>query len=256
VLLGVGCYGTALTVIDRRIGSPRNFYSYTSLAALLVLAGTYLVLPGVALALGWIALAIAAAMLGQRFDRMTLKFHAAAYVAAAALVTGLMGAASDALLADPAASWQPLTPLGLAALIVAVACYGILFTASSQQAASWAARLPQALLGAVIVWAVAGIASDWLYRGLAAASAALAAPAFAEASRTVVIAMLAVVLAWSGRRWSLQETTWLAYPLLVGGGIKLIWKDLQYDQALPLFLAFACYGGALFVTPRLMRKEP
>jgi len=111
------------------------------------------------------------------------------------------------------------------------------------------------LLGALIVWAVAGIGSDWLYRGLSAASASAATAPFVAASRTVVIAMLAIVLAWVGRRWSLQEATWLAYPLLIGGGVKLIWEDIPYQQPLPLFIAFACYGGALLIAPRLIRKE-
>lgn len=255
LVLGAGCYGTALTVIDRRTGSARNFYSYTSLACLLVLAGSYLVLPGIALALGWCTLAFAAAVLGRRFDRMTLKFHAAVYVTAAAFVSGLMGSTSDALMTDPAEPWQPFTSIGHAALLVAAACYGMLFKSDTPQALSWATRLPQVLLGALIVWAVAGIGSDWLYRGLSAASASAATAPFVAASRTVVIAMLAIVLAWVGRRWSLQEATWLAYPLLIGGGVKLIWEDIPYQQPLPLFIAFACYGGALLIAPRLIRKE-
>ena len=39
LVLGAACYAAALTFIDRRSGRGRNFYSYTTLAGLLVLTG-------------------------------------------------------------------------------------------------------------------------------------------------------------------------------------------------------------------------
>jgi len=50
--------------------------------------------------------------------------------------------------------------------------------------------------------------------------------------------------------------TWLAYPVLVGGFLKLLFEDLRYGEPLALFLALAMYGGALIITPRWLRKEP
>ena len=70
-----------------------------------------------------------------------------------------------------------------------------------------------------------------------------------------MIAILAVTLAWSGRRWSLQELTWFAYASLVAGGAKLLWEDLHYNQPVTLFLALALYGSALIITPRLLRAS-
>jgi hypothetical protein len=70
-----------------------------------------------------------------------------------------------------------------------------------------------------------------------------------------MIALVAVVLAWAGRRWSLQELLWLVYPVLVAGGFKLVWKDFHLDEPVALCVALAAYGGALILTPRLMRKE-
>jgi hypothetical protein len=84
----------------------------------------------------------------------------------------------------------------------------------------------------------------------------VASAAFVAASRTSVIAILAMALAWAGQRWSLQELTWLVYPVLVAGGVKLVSEDFDYDQPVALFLALALYSGALIVAPRLMRKNP
>jgi hypothetical protein len=106
----------------------------------------------------------------------------------------------------------------------------------------------------VFVWSFAGLAAGVLSASIVSAAGADAA--FVAASRTAVIAILAVALAWTGRRWSLQELTWFVYPVLIAGGAKLLWEDFHYDQPVTLFLALALYGSALIVTPRLMRKSP
>jgi hypothetical protein len=255
VLLGAACYAAAFASIDRRSGRGRNFYSYTTFAAVLVLAGSYMLLGGGALALTWSVLAIAAVGLGGWFNRITLRFHGAIYVVAAAVVAGLVASAFDGLLAAPADPWRPLTPLGICAALVAVACYGVLLATPLHRDAPWFESLPQAIIAGVIAWSAAGIAGGFLGGPLAAAFGGTDEVAFLASGRTAVLAALAVALAWAGRRWSLQELTWLVYPILVGGGLKLLWEDLRYGQPITMFLALALYGGALIATPRLMRRD-
>jgi hypothetical protein len=255
LLLGAACYAAAFASVDRRTGRGRNFYSYTTFAGLLVFVGSYMLLEGAVLASSWSALAVAAVALGARFDRITLKFHGAVYAVAAASVAGLLTCAFDGLLADPAGPWHPVTVVGIAVAIVAACCYAILVAVSGRNVTPWPDLVPQAIVGAVIVWSVAGMAAPQLAALLATVSNAAADPAFLAASRTATIAALSVVLAFTGRRWSLPDLCWLVYPLLVMGGIKLIWEDLRYGQPVTLFLALALYGGALIATPRLMRKE-
>jgi len=43
--------------------------------------------------------------------------------------------------------------------------------------------------------------------------------------------------------------------VLVAGGFKLVWEDFRYEEPVALSVALAAYGGALIVTPRLMRRE-
>jgi hypothetical protein len=208
------------------------------------------------LAVTWSALAVAAVGLGRRFNRITLKFHGAAYAVAAATVAGLMACAFDGLLAPPAGTWRPVTSVAIGVALVAAGCYGVLVAAPVRTHSPWFESLPQAIVGAVVVWSAAGMATGWLSGPLVAAVGPTADTAFVAAGRTAVIAVLAVALAWAARRWSLQELTWLVYPVLVGGGLKLLWEDFRYGQPITLFLALALYGGALAVTPRLMRREP
>jgi hypothetical protein len=254
LFLGAACYAAALTFIDRRLGRGRNFYSYTTLAGLLVLTGSSLLLGGVALALTWSVLAAAATGLGGRFDRITLKFHGTVYLAAAAAAAGLIACAYDGLFSDPTGTWEPAKPIGVVVALVAAVCYGALVATRGQTVRPWFELLPQTIVGAVVVWSFAGMAAGVLSASIVAAAGT--DPAFVAASRTAVIAILAVGLAWAGRRWSLQELTWFVYPVLIAGGAKLLWEDLHYDQPVTLFLALALYGGALIVTPRLTKKSP
>lgn len=253
LLLGAACYAAALTLVDRRSGRGRNFYSYTSLAGVLVLTGSWLLLGGVALALTWSVLAATATGLGGWFDRITLKFHGTVYLIAAATAAGLIACAHDGLFSDPNGTRELAEAIGVFVALVAAACYGILIATRGETARPWFELLPQTLVGALVVWSFAGLAAGVL--SAAVVSAAGTEAAFVASSRTAVIAILAVGLAWSGRRWSLQELTWFVYPVLIAGGAKLLWEDFHYNQPVTLFVSLALYGGALIVTPRLMRRE-
>jgi hypothetical protein len=253
LILGAACYAVALTLIDRRSGRGRNFYSYTTLAGLLVLTGSWLLLAGVALALTWSVLAAVATGLGGRYDRITLKFHGTVYLVAAAAAAGLLGCAYGGLFSDPTGAWEPVSYTGIVAALVAAACYGILVATRGESHRPWYELLPQTIVGALVVWSFAGLAAGAL--GASAIVAAGRDAAFVAASRTAVIAIFAVGLAWAGRRWSLQELSWFVYPVLIAGGAKLLWEDLRYDQPVALFLALALYGSALIVTPRLVKRS-
>jgi len=255
LLLGAGCYVVAFTSVDRRSESGRNFYTYTTFACLLILIGSTLVFDRDWLALIWSALALAGVGLGGRFDRTTLKFHGAVYGFAGAMAAGLVTYAADALLADTLANWRPFTPLAIGVAAAVVGCYGLLVATRRPIDRAWYELLPQAILGALVIWSVTGMAAAWISRPAVAASGHESGAAFVASTRTALIALMAVALAWAGRRWSLQELLWLVYPMLVAGGIKLLWEDFQLDEPVALFVAMAAYGGALILAPRLMKRE-
>jgi hypothetical protein len=214
-----------------------------------------MILDDAVLAVTWSLLAVAAVAVGGRFERITLKFHGSVYVCAAAAAAGLLACAFDGLLADPTTAWHPINLIGGAVALVAAACYGILIATAGQKVFEWPDLLPQAIIGVVVVLSVAGMGAPQLAELLATTSSGASGPAFLAASRTGVISLLAVALAFGGRRRSVRELSWLVYPLLVGGGAKLLWEDFQYGQPVALFLALGMYGGALIVTPGLMRRQ-
>ena len=74
------------------------------------------------------------------------------------------------------------------------------------------------------------------------------------AVRTGVVAGAAVVLAALSRVGAFVELRWLIYPLFIVGGLKLVLEDLPEGRPTTLFVAFALYGGALILAPRLARS--
>jgi len=252
--LGAASYATAFVFIDRRIGRGLNFHAYMSLAVALVLAGSRLLLAGPALTLAWLVLAVAAVVVGGRFARVTLEFHGALYLLAAAVDAGLVSYAFDALLADPTGPRIALTAAAGAVAAVAALCYASLLATGRPGTIPELDRVVEMMMAALVVWSAAGLAAGALEGPLAAAAGEQAVRAFVATGRTAVLAALAVGLAWSGRRWARRELVWIVYPLLGIGGAKLLGEDFRYGRPFTMFVALACYGAALFWTPRLLKR--
>ncbi|HZJ71796.1 MAG TPA: hypothetical protein VFF36_12765, partial [Planctomycetota bacterium] len=245
LVLGTLCYVVAFAFVERREGPATNFYFYCSAAFLLTLLGSRMVLGPAGRALLWSGLALLACWLGRGFDRMTLRYHGAAYVWAAGLASGLLGDASRGLLGDPRGGFPPPTAAGLVAAAAALACAGIL--GGDRTAHGWR-RVPHGLVAAWASFAAAGIVAG------AMAGATAAAPPAVATLRTGILAALAVVLALLARRFALVELSWLVYPVLALGGFKLLAEDVPVGHAAAVFLSFVLYGAALIAAPRLLRS--
>jgi len=239
---GAGSYAVAFAFVVRRQGIQRNFFFYTSVALVLVLSGSALGLPQPAW--WWAALAVACAWLAQRAGGLTLTVHAVAYLASAAIASGLVTAVARALVGD--AATQPLlSPQLVAVFAAACICWT---TRPARGSDARLARIPRTAIALLVTAAAAA----WI------ASAALSdatAPGVAAAIRTSVLAATAVGLAWVGARTRLSEAAWLVYPTLAAGALKLLVEDLPRSNAASLFVALAAYGGAMIAAPRLMRAQ-
>jgi len=251
LVVAVASYAVAYGLVQRRQGAGVNYAYFTCIAVVTALGGGVLVVPGDALAFTCGIAAIAAALLGVRFDRMMLRAHSAAYLVAAALATGLVPAALDAIAGAAEGSWRPLTTASFFVIGAAVACYVVLAAGQQKDATQWVLRLPRFFVALVAICGVAALAitfsASMMRRGPHPEPASLAA------LRTAVLATAAVVLAGLGSTERLRELRWLMYPILIGGGFKLIAEDLRRGDAVTLFVGFAFFGAALIVAPRLAR---
>lgn len=247
LVLGALCYGAAFAFAERRPGQGRNFYFYSTAGGLLALGGASLVAsgPGLPFALG--ALGVVSALAGRRFGRMTLRVHSALFLAAGALESGLVlacaravaGGAVDAL---PSVAWP--------AALAAATGWAVLATDPGAPRGGWG-RAPQALLAALVVFAVGKAlqVALWSALGGRAADAAVAA-----VLRTAILAALALGVALAGRRPEWPELRWLVYPLVALGGVKLLVQDLREGRPATLVLSLALYGAVLLCAPRLLRR--
>jgi hypothetical protein len=248
---GAAAYAVAFSFVERE-RTPANFYFYASAGLAFVLAGAGFLLGAAPRGLFWAALAVACAAAGRRSGRLTLAAHAAAYAVVAALASGLLAHAAEAVFASPASPWNAAPP----AAVVVAAALGVAAWALGAVPARGAERAPRVVLLVVLAAGAAGLVVGWLVPSVAGAPGAGADAGVVATVRTVVLALGAVALAALGRLRSFGEARWLSWPVLGLAGAKLAIEDLPRSRPATLFLALAVYGAALILVPRLRRREP
>ena len=251
LVLGAGAYGVAVAFVERRQHRRKNFYFYTTAALVFTMAGCALLLPPAGMALIWAALALVAAAAGRRPCRLTFDVHSAVYATGAAAACGLLAHAVHGLGLPIAA--PPHDPGIVAVIVLAVAGIGTWALGRAPSRPVWE-RLPRLVLLLVTVGGVIGVLTDWLVPPLARLSDTAADAAIVATLRTALLVAGALLLAWAGGARRFVEAAWLVYPLLVVIGVKLLFEDLRAGRPATLFLAFALYGAALIVGPRLKRR--
>jgi hypothetical protein len=253
LLLGAGCYAVAVAFVARRADRQKNFYLYTSAALVFAMTGAGLLLPPRSLALAWTAFALVASWAGRRSGRATFLVHGATYLVAAAIASGLVLHEAHGL-GLPVA---PAHDLPLVRLVVLAACVlGVVLLSPS---VAWhpsrrLARVPRLLLLVLVVTGVVGVAADALAPVLAGALGGEASAGAMATVRTALLVLATLGLAWAGGARNFVEGAWLVYPLLVVTGMKFVAHDLRASRPATLFVAFALYGAALILAPRLRKR--
>jgi hypothetical protein len=242
-----GAYAVAFAFVARHLGRGRNFHFYAWVALALVLAGSGLALADRWVTFLWAALALGSAALGERHDRATLRYQAAAYLAGTVLGLGLPGMVRACFI-GPAGEIGAVATGGLAAaMIVPAACYAVFVAGQRGRDRRLLQRLaPRALAAVLAIGAAACLAVDLVTR-LVGSGDAIAGTAV----RSGILAASAIAVAATSRSRHLGELGSLTVPLLVAGGVKLVAQDLWTGQAVSIFLGFAFFGTALLLAPRL-----
>ncbi len=252
ITLGLASYAVAFAFVERRQRERvANCAFYTSVGLVFLMVGTGFALPSAALPIGWSVLAIAAGWVARTFGRRMLAVHATAFAIAAAVASGLLHHAADALF-SPSQTWTAAS----GSAVLAAGSMALTAWAVSRIPPFWAAeRVPRVLLYIALAGGVAGLLVEWIAAAAAGAPSGAASPGAVATVRTAVLTAGAVVLAWLGRREAWIEARWLAYPMLVAVGLKILLEDLPRSRPATLFLAFALYGASLILVPRIRRRE-
>jgi hypothetical protein len=231
----------------------RNFF-YATLALTFVVVGAPLTIGRTGAALTYAALAAASGIGARAFSRWTLTLHCTVYLAAAAVASGLLAAATTGLVGAAAEPWPDLNAVQVVAFAAMAAC--TLWPAPrTKLAIDNVEPAPRFVLLALVTWTASG--------ALVAALAPAIVPALGNgldagplaALRTTVLAAAAFMLARIRFDERFATGAALVYPLLVLIGIKLLMEDLLRGRPSTLFVALAVYGAALIVVPRMMRQR-
>ncbi len=248
LLVALACYWGTLS---RFVGDAhhRNRRVCATYAVALLLAGTLLLFPTTFQAPFLCLAAVTSAFLYVRTGKLTLGMHVSLYLAAAAILSGLLNFAGNAL-----AGTVP-SALGAGGWVVAIAsglCYAIGLRASADRQAE---QLRPRLLWIVPCLLVAGVGAALVVTvsvRLGSASGILNASRLSVV-RTVVICLIALLLGFSGARWKRAELVWVAYVAIGLGTLKLLFEDLRFGNAASLVASLLFYGLILILIPRLTR---
>jgi hypothetical protein len=242
-VLGATAYATLLLRLAKREHAAPLFVA--AVALVLVLFGTSRAPLAAERALASSFLGLGTAFVSERVKKAHLEIHTCVYVAAAAIASGLVGGIGAALV-GPLPHGGSVFPGATAAVVVAAAlgCYFVL----GRGEVGLLRRVGRQLIGVLACLTAASLGVRLLILGGWSTTVSLAV------LRTWVLAGLAAALAASSRLRGFQDLSWLALAVLVLGGFKLVIEDVPSGRPATLFLALTAYGGALVVTPRLLRR--
>jgi hypothetical protein len=259
LVLGLAYYVVAFAFSELHWGCKKNHTFHAWLAFVLTLSGSYLVTGGLPVLLAWCALSVAAAVLGARYKRATLYYHSAAYAVAAAFLAveapyGLITFAVEVFTLPADQSWPVITGPGLVIVSAAMISFVVIALSKADPERPWRTGIPR--LALALVAALGGGAVMVLILAQALGNQPPEADsAVVAAVRTGVVAGAAVVLAAVSRLTGCVELRWLVYPMFIVGGLKLFLEDLHQGHPTTQLLAFALYGIALTLAPRLLRSD-
>jgi hypothetical protein len=100
------------------------------------------------------------------------------------------------------------------------------------------------------------LAGNGVRLALLALPHAAAGAARVAAVRTVVLALVALLLAFVARGRSEPTARWLMRGTLVLGAAKLLIEDLPRGRPVTLVIALATYGAVLLLAPIVERARP
>jgi hypothetical protein len=241
LLFSAACYAAAIFLFNKA-AAGRNFHVFAAWAACLLMAGSVLCLPPF-----WQAafLGMTAILAAVSPARLTFKYHGLVFLLAAALASGLLEFAFNALAGTPPASFAPGVSL---VSICALVCYA---AGKHSPQENWKQQFLHLATAALAVCAVASL----LVQGLLRFVALHITPEAHHIAflRTLILCAAALALAFAGSRWRRVELTRMAYATLGLLAAKLLLEDLRLGHLEVIAASIFLFALTLIAVPRLAR---
>lgn len=238
-------YTVAYAGFDRA-PSPRNYHVYATGSVVLLLAGCWLNVPSAWQPAVFSLLAIAGTLVGVRTAHLTLQYHAMACLFGAALSSGTLSWAVEAL------AWRlpmPPSPGIFLASCAGIGCYCMIARGPEE---AWNHRILRLLSASLSL----GAAAAMLVWGLVhVVAGAVPSAQHLALIRTLVGCSLALLLAWRGPRRQRRELVWLAWASVVALAGKLLMEDLRHGHLVFSAASIFAYALTLLAMPRLVRVD-
>jgi hypothetical protein len=253
IVLGGCAYVLAFTGKSRHTRG-RNYFYYSTLGLVFVLAGSAMMLSPTAAAALWSLMALVMAWQSGRTGRVALSLQCTFLLVAAGAYSGVLATGLQALAGDASSGWPALVPVHVGVAAVTVAC---LFLPVAQHSERWGvlAGVPQLIVLTLSVWEVGGLMVVFAAPILADVAGAEPDLGALAALRTAVLSVASVTLALSSQHPRWPEARWLVYPVLVLVGVKLFVEDFPNGEPMTLFVALAFVGSALLLVNPLISKD-
>jgi len=259
VAFGIFCVGIAAVGYAiafgrfRGEGLARNFRAYSTWSAVLLLLGSYISLPQLDFAITLGIAAVLATAVGARLLQPALEFEGAAFLLAAAAVSGLFAFDGGALIGS-----QRVDTAWIFALVLACAlgCYAL---AGRLRGPGWEAWIPNLLSAAIAAGTAAAFVSLLLARISGRTLSGSPGVGLLEFLHTFTLCAVALALAFGGSRARRQELVWLAYAALVVTAAKILLEDVRHGHLIVIAASFFLYAATLILLPRLAghgHREP
>jgi hypothetical protein len=244
IVLSAGCYAAIFLRLRQHV-ERRTLYIFAVWSAALLTVGTLWTLPpqgaGVALAVA----GSAAYVFAGRVDVRILEPQGALFLCTATAVSGAAQYVFHALAGS--------LPGGPAVAVWAVACTAVAAYAAGKKTTrdGWAHPLLD-LVPALL--AVSTISALLVHGALKSAALARALELHHIAFlRTLVISLVAMLLAYVGPRWRRAAITRLAYVALAFIGAKLLFEDLRHGHLEFIAASIFLFAITLIAVPRFVR---
>jgi hypothetical protein len=244
-----GCYTVSFLFHTRIQEKDRNFYTYATFGLVLAIAATSLLAGGVARIAVWSALAVILAELGSRTGRSTLVWHGVIYLLSALVASGLGLTIAGRLLRPVLHPGPPLWDASAWTISAAsvLACFAIWRTRADSGGRDRAAGFVLSGIAALAVAGIGAALSIWFCPAGTSSEGHSCATML-----TALLAVMAVALAWAGRRAAIWELTRIPYVLLAIATVKLLVQDLRAGHMFAIVISLVLYGSALVILPRLV----
>jgi hypothetical protein len=252
LVLAAAGYIVAFSFVARH-RHVKTFFFYSLLAQLFAIVGIALCGGQAARSLAYTLVALVAAVLARHSGRMALSLQAAVYAIAAALASGLVERAAQALLLPPSIDGAAISLVQLLAL----SAVGVVtFLPVRRPVESWGifARILRFVSMAMLVWTAAGAVIGFSIAILPGGDQI--GGSLLATIRTAALVVATLMLAEAARHPAGREAAWLVYPMLSLTGVKVFFIDFPQGHPETLFAALALYGIALIAAPRMLRRAP